>query len=795
MKRHRTSLSVLALALPLSGLAAGCGDDTQMPPAVSTSGFDSGDEGDDDGDGGGSTGGSSVDDTGPVDPTNAGDDGAEPPGPGEELCDAGDEAWVKRVLPFIQGRRPEGMREVRLLASAVQQLDAMDLNGRELVAKALARGDLYTERWKTYFFEKLRVNRTGDRLNYFCYGRVTDLAGDPDLAAAIRDSDPRDPPAFTDFTMADVVYSAIALDDISPAFRADTFARMAAPVTAGNVTAEELEITNRTTYGKMFEGVHLGRTTECLQCHTTRSSVTWTPDPDANRHWPVRPDAFFEHAAYGEFDMSTPLEDPDVHALFRHAGFVDYSWCAGGCTLAARDAAPGIEPWGLEGNCGVFRTDHVAGAGVNLPYEPYMAGEFADGNLATLFDLDPRMRDGLDTLASDGVEGDGAGSIDNPNVALAFLFAMNSADDMWKEAQGYPLTVANHFPRNDKQREILQTLTEAFYGSHYSPRELIAAIVTHPYYNQAPPSECGASGPYHLAAVYDPFTKSAIDPQARGNGVGDMLHRHSAFVLLDSTAQALWWDRPERFGPPTEGAFLPVHMPPGSFDAPAYIAQIDPETGINLQCCGAGYCGGEICDDAPPSIDFQRDTGTFLSDAESGFNGVDFNGLLHWEEEVASGEDPQMGGECTGPLNGACAGSDWVAQLVAEAMDTPEAMMWDVAVAIKDRLIAEPSIYSDAEIAAIEGVMGESLDDTVASVGAAGAEAAARRYVGLVLNTPQYMIDGIASRDQDPVTDPILVVPGTTSSEVCEVFAGLANESPDWSGLSVSCSGDSISVE
>jgi hypothetical protein len=794
MTRH----TIICRLAVLGALAAGCGgDNAEVPPPPTTSGFDSGDDGGDAPDDGATEtpGSDSVDDTGPVDPTNAGEDGGEPPGPTEELCDAGDEAWVKRAIPFIQGRRPEGMREVRLLASAVQQLDAMDLPGRELVAKALASGDLYTERWKTYFFEKLRVNRSGDRRNYFCYGRVTDLAADPDLAAAIRDSDPRDPPAFTDFTMADVVYSAIALDDISPAFRADTFARMAAPVTAGNVSAEELEITNRTTYGKMFEGVHLGRTTECLQCHTTQSSVTWTPDLDANRHWPVRPDAFFEHAAYGEFDMSQPLEDPDVHALFRHAGFVDYSWCAGGCTLAARDAAPGIEPWGLEGNCGIFRTDHVAGAGVDLPYESYMAGEFPDGNLATVFDLDPRVRDGLDTLASEGVRGDGAGSIDNPNVSLAFLFAMNTADEMWREAQGYPLTVANRFPRNDKQREILQTLTEAFYASHYSPRELIAAVVTHPYYNQAPPSECGASGPYHLAAVYDPFTKSAVDPQERGNGVGDMLHRYSAFVLLDSTAQALWWDRAERFGPATEGAFLPVHMPPGAFDAPAYIAHINPDTGANLQCCGAGYCGGEICDDAPPNVDFQRDSGTFINDSESGFNGVDFNGLLHWEEEVAAGEDPQLGGACTGPLGGACAGSDWVDQLVAEAIDTPEAMMWDLAVAIKDRLVTEPSIYSDAEIAAIEGVMGESLDDTVASVGASAAEVAARRYVGLMLNTPQYMLDGVTSRDQDPVADAILVVPGTDAESACEYFASLANGSADWSGVSVSCGGDSITVE
>ena len=104
-------------------------------------------------------------------------------------------------------------------------------------------------------------------------------------------------------------------------------------------------------------------------------------------------------------------------------------------------------------------------------------------------------------------------------------------------------------------------------------RELVAAIVTHPYYNQAPPDTCGASSAYHLSAVYDPFTKSAADPQSRGNGVGDMVHRHSAWVLLGSAMQAMWWERPERFGPNTEGAFLPAHLPPGSADIALYEAK------------------------------------------------------------------------------------------------------------------------------------------------------------------------------------------------------------------------------
>ena len=121
--------------------------------------------------------------------------------------------------------------------------------------------------------------------------------------------------------------------------------------------------------------------------------------------------------------------------------------------------------------------------------------------------------------------------------------------------------------------------------------------------------------------------------------------------------------------------------------------------------------------------------------------------------------------------------------------------MWDVAVALKDRLIAEPEIANDAEIAAIEGVMGESLDDTVSSVGQSDALVAARRYAGLLLNTPQFMLDGMPSRPQVTEADPVLVVPGTDTQSVCEHFATLTGDAAQWSGLTVSCDSSGITVQ
>ena len=65
-------------------------------------------------------------------PHELGDDGApQPPGDGAELCDAGDEAWAKRVIPLVQGRRPESIREIRVLTQMVSQLDAHGRDGRD----------------------------------------------------------------------------------------------------------------------------------------------------------------------------------------------------------------------------------------------------------------------------------------------------------------------------------------------------------------------------------------------------------------------------------------------------------------------------------------------------------------------------------------------------------------------------------------------------------------------------------------------------------------------------------------
>jgi hypothetical protein len=706
---------------------------------------------------------SDTEDSGNQDPgTDDGDPGG--PGEGEELCDAGDEAWVKRAIPYLHGRKPESIREVRLLVSMIEQLDALGANGREVVARGLTRGDLYLERWKTYLFEELKVNLSGDRRNDQCYG-VGTAAGDTDtLAAFIRDNPPTAAFGGGAFTLPDVVYSGLRLDDLSPIYRAQMFATMSAPIIAGNVTPEELEEMRRTNFGMTFEQAYLGRTTECNQCHMTQASVTYDALEINNRHWPIPGN--FELAVYGP--QAGESEAKRSHSVFR---FFNFS-VGQDVLLSTGLPANHVTPWGAAVACGGFRLTSPGFPPASMQtseYLPYMVSDYTDiGNpiAATISNLDDELRAGFADLLDLGLEVAGDGSVD-PRRGAAYLIAMNTANRAWVEGMGFPLTVANNFPRNGAQRDTLQVLADVFVGESYSLRALLTAVATHDYFNQAPPATCSASTPYHLPAIFDPFTRSAADPAMQGNGVGDGIHRMGAWPLLDSIAQAMWWNRPDRMGPDTGQT---------------------PE--LN--------CGGDMpmfpCEEEPQDAQVLRDLGAFLSDSEGGFDGTDLVTLLRLEAEFGPGTDPGLHGDCTGPLGGPCAGDDFIAQLVDEGLGAPGTDMWDLASALKDRVITEPRI-APAEEAILEDLMGVSLTDTVSSVGGGPAEQALRRLAGMLFNTPQFLLVGAAPRDQDPAEDPVLVVPGTSTAELCAYLAPLVLDNPgDGHQYGYTCSDDGITI-
>jgi hypothetical protein len=630
---------------------------------------------------------------------DTGDDGNEPPPPGDQAedCDAGDEAFVKRLIPLVQGRKPEGMREVLLLVSMIEQLDAAGLDGRAVVARGLADGPQYTNRWRQFLWEQLRINRVEIKSNYICYSNVHGPNAGPELAAFIRDNDPKGTNFGQQFSMGDVLESTLHLDDLSPLYRADLFARMARPLQGANISQEEFEVNARSNFGEIFESAYLGRRSGCLECHNSEESVTYNADPKFNHFWSVP--GKFEAAIYG---ASKGRPEEELYAAFRVTGFT---------------TDQGVKAWGMS-SCGSFDPGRN---GDLLTVKGYLGGELPSGQ--NLFDIDPLFKSGFTSLAADGLELE-----DNldvaPDQALAYLTSLNIVNNVWKEMLGHPLTLAHNFPRNEKQREILQNLTTAFVADDYSLRTLITEIAVHPYFNVDAPDLCDTSTPYFLEPVFEPYSITTADPNRRGNNVGDRVQRFSAWVLIESAMRSMWWDLP--------------------------IGQIPAQ------------------ENEYPGLDFLRDTGIFIKDAQNGFNGVDFNGLLSWENRLANGINPGLKGECTGPLGQPCSQFEWIELMLDQAFKTPGTTVADLAVAIKDRLITEPELADDGELEIIGSIMGLDPASKMSDNDSAALEEGARRYAGLLFNTPQFMLSGVPSRDQDPAAIPKFAVPGTDTESLCK---------------------------
>jgi hypothetical protein len=763
MTIHASTLRVLAATLLV---ATACGDDTASNGPNTTdsdSGFTGGtDSSDPSGDPSGNPSGGPGSNSG-TDGDDPGTDDGEPPGPGEdaELCDAGDEAFVKRLIPLVHGRKPESIREVRLLVSIIEQLDMKGLDGRRAVTLGMLRGDAYLTRYKDYLYEELRVNLSGDRRNETCYDLVGDEANSTDLAAWIRDNPVTAQYPGELFWMPDVTFSALRLDDMSPLLRAETVARVSAPFIAGNVTDPELEEMRVAHYGRLFEATMMGRTTDCLECHRAEFSVTDSAEAAFDRHYPVT--GLLELGAYGP-DAAEASQERS-YAIFRYQGFAEGQVD----TLVNNGPSNGnITPFGFGYSCGAIDltpNDSLLG------WDGYLMGDHNED--ATLVDLDAQMRAGFDSLRNGGLDVGDDESVD-PAAAGAYLMSMHMSNRMWTHAFGFPLQVANGFPRNADQRDILQSLADSFVANEFSLRYLITDVATHPYFNQSPPDTCSSSTPYNMPMVFEPFAREASDPSMQANGVGDTVHRYGARVLLDSIAQSMWWNKPDIFGPDTDEI-------PGAFGEP-------------------GGCGANMpdvpCVDGPDDATVLRDVGAFLSDSDSGFSGTDLLVMLRLENEFGQGVDPGMHGDCTGPLGAACAGDDWITQLIDAAEASPEALMYDVAAAVKDRMVTSPAIFAGAETAALEELMGVSLSDTVADVGAGQAEQAARRLAGMLTNTPQFMLSGVPSRDVDSADDPILVVAGTSTEDLCNALAPqILNNSGDGVSEGYTCSASGITLD
>ncbi|MBA3463515.1 MAG: hypothetical protein H0T46_26400 [Deltaproteobacteria bacterium] len=623
---------------------------------------------------------------------------AGPDGPHDntfDQCGGDPQSFARQSMLSLLGRRPKGQAEVNVYADLYKAADGLGDDPKDVVARAIMTRPEFVERWTNEIMDALHVQRLDVQSEADCWDTPLRTSVTPALAMAIRDKTAAQGGDGQSFTMLDLARSSLALDDLTPIYRAQLFSMVSHPIPAANVGAVQAELARRADFGSTFDASYLHRDVVCLGCHNSETAVTDSDDPITDRHWPVP--GLAERALFGDSKGVSPER---AHAAFRVDNFVDNGQG---------------RPWGWSTRCGTFASPSLIGDDI-----ADVDGKLASvtGKRATVYDLEAALARGFAALRGTALPNDAA--ITDPDTALAWLVTLKITEDVWRHTTGTSLTISNYFPRNEAAGKELYRLATTFARSGYSLKALLSAIVGGDYFNrQAPDAGCGPS-PYTYPNVFDPWVTSEADEARRHNGPGDAVTAVDARTLVTAISGALDWPAPP-------------------------LASRFPDHGENcvnttscsrlMQLCGSGQCcdsamacqmGGYIPYD---EIGFQRGVGTFLRNSERGFRGLDFQARLSWEDRY---------GGCAKP---GWVQSDFVDKLAAAGAQDATATARDVVMALKDRLIGEPAIVGGDEEDAIAAIVGP-LDAPGGNANAG----ALRRVCAALLGSPQFLLQGIAGR-------------------------------------------------
>jgi hypothetical protein len=792
------TLALLGIVLA-AGLALACGDDDDAPTGSAGtssvagsagSGGSAGDAGAPNGaagepDAGGfpGTAGSDVGGAAPIGggmpvggaPDDGGAGGAEPEP--WYTCQGSERAFVRRAIMGVLGRRPYSQAEVNLYADLIESVDELDgveerdkLNppgstlrhSRKLVLQALFAQPEYAANWEELYRDIIKVQRIEEQFNGGCF--AAPLSADPIATATFVRDNPPTVAGDAEFSMFDVVKGAIALDDVTPIFTANLFAMMTKTYLGANALPVALELTRRRDFGAWFDAVYLHRDVVCLGCHNSEFSVTASPDPLKNRHFPVS--ALLEKSLFGLSTGPKPRggfpSNDRMHAPLRYNGFVNdcavesmsqeeaaeiwYSpecatpdepvhFCLSEVICEADFAERGdSRPWGMTPDCGRFQAPgaiKVDIAGVEAQFGS------VKGVRTTIWDLSPALRAGFEKLRAEGLGADSAGEVSDPDKAFAYLTAMTVAEKVWQQVVGTPLTIPTRFPRNAASRDQLQYLTEAFIGSGFSNRALLEAVLASPYANMAAPESACGDAAYAAPAVFDPWVIAEEDPLKRKNSAADAVVSLPARIATQAFYKALAWQ-----------------LPSASFPDLYYTAEDDPMLPF-----------------LTAERQFQAEVGFYLKNAEPGFQGFDFQARLGWENRFGTcSKLPQV------------EGPDFIDALVADAAGKPDSTIEELVQALKDRMVGSAGIDAELELPALEALLEHPLSAKVTAL--ASPAGALRKVCGAIASSPQFLLNGINSNEDGVVPS---LTPGPFS--YATLCAALAEQQP-FAGLSVACPAD-----
>ncbi len=605
--------------------------------------------------------------------------------------DNGEESFIRQAIPKLLGRKPKGALEVRLLLDIDAQV------GRTAVARSLMQTDEFVDHWTNVLVDMLRLQRIGDRAqDPACFGppHQTGTGTTSALAIFVRDQPPDTaiaPPGGA-YNMIDLIRSSIVLDDLSPIYRA-----YPVPLTwKYNPMQDELSV------GDAFNHALLNREPDCMSCHHSTFSISGALS-GWDRTWPAPFDA--EKSVYGPQFGNPQQTRLETYPIFRVDQIHDMQgklWP----NLAS--------PWGMVPACGQIL--------MNLASLPNRTTHFADqsGNQIGLVALAASFKSGSNTLKTSGLHPVPVANslpVVPGDQGFAYLTAEKIVEGVWKEVLGSPLTIANYFPRNQSQRDVLLELTDhVFNAERWSLRALIADVMTGfsgaatGYFNREAPDVDSNSPAYRLPMTLDPWVQKdprlpdpMPDPQQHFNGQGELVHRYAVQSLLHSVAAALGWPEPQVFPPAADF----------------------------------------------PNLQLEKSLGQFISDDYQGRDGVDFQGLLSWESQL---------GVCDKAVVPAI-GDDWIDRLAAAvatynaANPASPLTVSDVVSVMKDWLTGEAAIGSVAptpldtahpplsESAALAVLFSSALTTSSAAIPQLGVKL--RRACGAILESPQFMLAGI----------------------------------------------------
>ena len=291
------------------------------------------------------------------------------------------------------------------------------------------------------------------------------------------------------------------------------------------------------------------------------------------------------------------------------------------------------------------------------------------------------------------------------NHAFAYFVAATVANHVMDETMGEPLTLAHGFPRNPKQANALADLTSTV-ADRFSLQDVLKEIVLSDAFNRAEPAE-PTTEPYILPMV--PYPQAAIHPTAtptlgdNANSEGDFVHRHSPSGLLQQVHEALGWPRPR------VGADDVVYPTRSLMDGIGRYLSTGRTEDPQFALASFVQWENEVATCRKPEAVYSHHVHTKLEDVEPG--------LIVAPDEWL----------------------DWVDLLIEDG--AVQGLTWeDLALAVKDRLVTEPSL-TDPERELIESLWQESLADVPPYN--ASTDDKVRDYCGVLLASPDFVLRGV----------------------------------------------------